>query len=496
MAAFVVLAAVWAPWLARPASAAPTAVPVPNGGDGPVWRYGMLADYPPFQVWPAGGWPGGADLELLNAAAARAGGRIEPVRYTDFTQLLGDLTAGRIDVASAMARTPERVQHLAFGPPYARVEQVLVARSRDGDVPLSPDLAGRRVAVIDGYASASAVARLFPLAPRVAVTDVADGLRALGEGRADLFIESARVVAETLDRLKLPDLRIARTVVLDSGDLHLASSPGAAGRLAPLAAALDALGESERQARIVRWSAAEPVPLQRPFALSGDERARLAALPPLRVAVLAGQAPFSLVGDDGAPAGLSVDVLQATLARLALPPPSWRVMDARDALAALRAGQVDLALGLPELAARGWGIGYVGPFIEHPLMLVAARRSGLWSMEQMAGRRLALPALQAPQTLLLARYPQVRPGECAMVTDCLAQVQRGEAEAMVADVVSLAVVLGGGGFDDLQFVGTAGDLRHARDGGVTGAAPAGAAAAAGAGRRDGRRPACHQAAMA
>ena len=296
VAAFVVLAAVWAPWLARPASAAPTAVPVPNGGDGPVWRYGMLADYPPFQVWPAGGWPGGADLELLNAAAARAGGRIEPVRYTDFTQLLGDLTAGRIDVASAMARTPERVQHLAFGPPYARVEQVLVARSRDGDVPLSPDLAGRRVAVIDGYASASAVARLFPLAPRVAVTDVADGLRALGEGRADLFIESARVVAETLDRLKLPDLRIARTVVLDSGDLHLASSPGAAGRLAPLAAALDALGESERQARIVRWSAAEPVPLQRPFALSGDERARLAALPPLRVAVLAGQAPFSLVG--------------------------------------------------------------------------------------------------------------------------------------------------------------------------------------------------------
>jgi signal transduction histidine kinase len=80
----------------------------------------------------------------------------------------------------------------------------------------------------------------------------------------------------------------------------------------------------------------------------------------------------------------------------------------------------------------------------------------------MAGRRLALPSLQVPQTLLLTRFPRVLPVACASVADCLRRVERGEAEAMTADVVSLALVLGSGGYTGLQIVGTAGDLRHER----------------------------------
>jgi hypothetical protein len=84
--------------------------------------------------WPrcSGCWPGGADLELLQAAARRIGGRIEAVRYGSF-----------------------------------------------------------------------------------------DRLRSLCEGRADLFIEAAPAIAETLDRLQLPDLRVARPVELGSDELHL-----------------------------------------------------------------------------------------------------------------------------------------------------------------------------------------------------------------------------------------------------------------------------------
>lgn len=452
----------WLAVLPMAAVAAAVAAEPPEALETPIWRYGMLADYPPYQVWPARGWPGGADLDLLVAAAARAGGRIEPLRYTDFTALQRDLVSGRIDVASAMARTPEREGPLAFGPPYASMAQVLVTRSADGDVPLSADLAGRRVAVVEGYASASAVARLFPLAPRVPVGSVTEGLRALGEGRADLFFESARVVAETLDRLQVPDLRVARSVVLGSGDLHLASGAAGAARLAPLAAALDAMGSAERQAVVARWSAVDAALPSLPLEPTAAQRRLLDRLQALRIAVVDGQAPFSAADAQGQPVGLAVDVTAAALTRLGLPAPQWQLLDAQAALAALRSGDIDLALGLPELATRGWGIGHAGPFIEHPLMLVAPRRNGLWSLEQMGGRRLATPVLQVPQTLLQARYPQVQTVDCPGIVACLRLVQNGQAQAMVGDVVSLALVLGGGGFDDLQFVGTAGDLRQAR----------------------------------
>ena len=433
-----------------------------GAAEGPVWRYGLLASYPPFQVWPEGGWPGGADLDLLRKAAQAAGGRIEPVRYTDFALLLADLQAGRLDVASAMSRTPERDRLLVFSPPYARVEQLMVVRAADGDVPLSADLAGRRVAVVAGYASAVQVARLFPFAPLVRVPDLESGLRALGEGRADLFIESAPAIAETLDRLQLPDLRIARPVVLGSDELHLAAAAARVAQLAPLADALMALDPAERQAAVDRWSAAAPLARVARLTLSADEQARLAGLPPLQVAVVAAQAPFSLAGPDGRAQGLAVETLAAALRHLGLPEPDWRLMTADAALAALRSGAADLALGLPEAASRTSGVGFAGPFIEHPLVLVARRSSGLWSLEQMGGRRLAMPSLQVPQTLLLARFPRVTPVACETVSDCLRRVETGQADAMTADVVSLALVMGSSGFSELQIVGTAGDLRHER----------------------------------
>eukprot|EP01136_Pigoraptor_vietnamica_P033363 Opistho-1_new@96151 len=75
-----------------------------------VLRYGMLADFPPFQIWPEGSEPGGADLEILRRLAPALGARVEPVRYTDFVALERDLRAGRLDLASSMARNAAREQ--------------------------------------------------------------------------------------------------------------------------------------------------------------------------------------------------------------------------------------------------------------------------------------------------------------------------------------------------------------------------------------------------
>jgi signal transduction histidine kinase len=444
--------------------AAPATAPGPAGeGPGRVWRVGVLANYPPFQLWPDGGWPGGADLDLLSQAARAIDGRVEPVRYVDFQALLADLRAGRIDVASAMARTPERDAVLAFGPPYATVSQAMVQRRHDADVPLVADLAGRRVAVVDGYASQAQVTRLFPIARQVPVADVEQGLRALLEGRADLFVEAWPAVVETIDRLQLDDLRLARRIELGSGELHLASAASRADHLAPLAAAVQALPDSVLEAARARWSTAAAARPAGGLVLDAAERRALNELPPLTVAVAGSQPPFSMAGPEGVAQGLAVDVLAAALARLGLPPPSWRVLPASQALEALRAGEVHLALGLPEEASRGGGVGYAGPFIAHPLVLVAGRDGEVWSLEQMAGRRLAMPVLQVPATLLLALHPRVQRVPCDDVAACFDAVRSGVADATVADVVSVATLLPGGRrWSSLQIVGTAGDLRHER----------------------------------
>ena len=56
------------------------------------------------------------------------------MRYTDYRQLEADLAAGRIDIASSMARTPARAATLEFTAPYTRLRQALLTRA---DAPIA-----------------------------------------------------------------------------------------------------------------------------------------------------------------------------------------------------------------------------------------------------------------------------------------------------------------------------------------------------------------------
>jgi ABC-type amino acid transport substrate-binding protein len=327
-------------------------------------RYGMLADFPPFQIWPEGSEAGGADLEILRRLAPALGVQVEPVRYTDFVALERDLRAGRLDLASSMARNAAREPVLAFSVPYALIEQAVVTRASDPSGSLAADLNGRRLATVAGYAAEANARELFPLAQRVPVASIADGLRAVQQGRADVMIEAQPVLIGTIERERLAGLRLVRTLALPSGALHFAAPKAGAARLDSLSAALAGMGAETREFIIGRWRA-EPHFARRaePLRLDDPERALLAAQRPLNVAVVDGRLPFAVLDADGRPQGLSVDVLRVVLGRLGLVSGPWRASGAADALAALQRGEVDLALGLSVVATPADAVHVIGPYI-------------------------------------------------------------------------------------------------------------------------------------
>ena len=76
----------WAVLACHAAFAAPAAS---SPADAPpaVVRYGVVAGLAPFQVWPEGSRPGGADVEIVRELATRAGLVLELVRYADYAGL-------------------------------------------------------------------------------------------------------------------------------------------------------------------------------------------------------------------------------------------------------------------------------------------------------------------------------------------------------------------------------------------------------------------------
>lgn len=91
----------------------------------------------------------GFEFELARRFAQSLGCRIQVIVPPSFEDLIPWLLEGRGDlIAAGMTVTSPRAELVAFGRPYAEVEELLVARAGDDSVGSVEDLEGREVAVV------------------------------------------------------------------------------------------------------------------------------------------------------------------------------------------------------------------------------------------------------------------------------------------------------------------------------------------------------------
>jgi len=115
-----------------------------------VIKIGNSAAFPPFEFVRDGELVG-YDIDLGNEIARRMGVKAEWQRI-DFAGIIAALTSKRVDMlVTAMVKTPERAEHIAFSEPY--YNSGIAAAARPGvTVKVPEDLAGKIVAVQVGTA--------------------------------------------------------------------------------------------------------------------------------------------------------------------------------------------------------------------------------------------------------------------------------------------------------------------------------------------------------
>lgn len=214
-------------------------------------------DFPPIEyASPTGAFEGlGADV--IAKIEARLGVTFRKRPSTDWNQHLAALESGECAIAPTIVRTAERERYAFFTTPYATVPVVIITtRAHRGKLNLD-DLAGRRVAVVSGYATETYVRHhaqgRFTVMP---VRIVTDGLRDVSFGQADALVENLAVAAYYIEREGLPNLRVA-----GSTDYAFAWSIGVSRKYpllySAIQKALTAIPADELDATHKRWIALE-----------------------------------------------------------------------------------------------------------------------------------------------------------------------------------------------------------------------------------------------
>jgi ABC-type amino acid transport substrate-binding protein len=169
---------------------------------------GVKTDSPPFGTVAANGKNVGFDVDIayrLAKALFNDENQVELIAVTGGTRI-PFLQSEKIDIIIAsMTITDERRQVVEFSDPYFMSGSLLLVPQTSVARGLVEDMAGKRVAVIQGSIQDKDVADLQPKASRIQFARVPEAVLAVKDGRVDAFVyDDIVILAVVKDN---PDLK-------------------------------------------------------------------------------------------------------------------------------------------------------------------------------------------------------------------------------------------------------------------------------------------------
>jgi len=152
---------------------------------------GVKTDYPPFGFLDKKGVNRGFDIDIAKALTKQLFGNEEAIQFVPVTS--GDrialLNSKKIDIVVAtFTITEEREKQVDFSTPYFITAQLILVRE-DSKITKYEDLAGKKVATIQGSIGDIAIKELVPSAERIKFERNFEALQALKERRVEAFVQ-------------------------------------------------------------------------------------------------------------------------------------------------------------------------------------------------------------------------------------------------------------------------------------------------------------------
>lgn len=395
----------------------------------PEVRVGIPLPPPgPYEVIGADGEVSGIHPDMLVALARTFGLRLRPVVLPNWSSTLQAVRLREIDMVMTLGVTAERMQYLAFTLGVTPLPGALFTRPG-----AEPDVAHARFAIERNYLADDWVRRQYPQAAVLTVETTAQALRAVAEGRADVYLGSLLESTDLLRREPVPGVVLNRMISYGTGYYHF----GVRKDWAPLAAILNK-GIQTLRTRTSDDLAAVlgglPQGTRLPSLLhaQGAGAALLAAKPVWNVGAVRGLEPLNGIGERGTHEGIAAEYTEQVAQRLGVGVQVQPFDSVAAMLDALKRGDIDLVPFLTRTPQREVDFLYSRPYVEMPYMLVARTDGPLyWNLDSLRGRRLALAERHPLRETLERAYPDIRIVDAATGNGAMDMVVRREADAAV-----------------------------------------------------------------
>jgi len=227
---------------------------------------GVKTDFPPFGFLDKKGVNKGFDIDIAKALSKELFGNEEAIQFVPVTSgnRIGFLNSRKIDIILAtFTITEERKKQVDFSTPYFITGQLILVRG-DSKITKYGDLAGKKVATIQGSIGDIAIGELVPTAERVKFESNFGALQALKDRRVEAFVQDYVLLFDLLQKNR--GLKIANLQPFRPARYGLAVRKGDRGWLDFVNSTLEKMKESGEYEKLLdKWFGLEAKALWRLF---------------------------------------------------------------------------------------------------------------------------------------------------------------------------------------------------------------------------------------
>ncbi len=195
----------------------------------------------------------GLSADVLAKVSLRTGIKFEAHQGSSVNGMLASLRAGEYDLAPALSPSAEREREVSFTRPYLSAPLVLVVRDAQDAPHRLEQLAGKKLAIVEGNAYRATITREFPNIQLMEVSNYNRAFELLAKGNVDAVISSLMTARYIIARAYPNRLRVISTVGTQGGQMAFAVSKDAPELLSILNKALLSIPPEELDEVSNRW---------------------------------------------------------------------------------------------------------------------------------------------------------------------------------------------------------------------------------------------------
>lgn len=349
----------------------------------------------------------GVAADYLGVIQAATGIRLKVLRFASRAEARQALLEGRVDMLALHEVSEGQEGAITQSRPYLLNNKVIAQRIGKNLLP-SSDFAGQRLAYVGGDAVGALLQQQYPQAILVQYSNHLIALTSLIYEQSDAIWIDA-IVAEYLIRMLYNnDIYIAGSATGASADINFAVSDRKPQLLAAINDTLNALPQNDMKRITGRWGLGDYFVADRtPLALTPEELVWIESHKKIKVLLAASYAPLSFYDQNNRLQGLTADLLAILSQRTGLEIDIIRSESVSDMLKQLEDNQADLIAALSIGDLRLKPSQYTRPYTVSPFVAITKRLSSIRDLNELNGKRLAIPVGNPHSKWLQQHYPGI-----------------------------------------------------------------------------------------